>query len=148
MALATEASRRFVVKLNTLLGKNVVVDTVKGKTFRGKLYGLDHASLSIALVGAVDEAGNKWPLVIVTGHNIAEIMVEESAIFDAKEFADFLVRHGGIALHQVRVYEDINVVEVARSVRVSKDGVEGSGPLAQRVHTLYREYLRRKGVED
>ncbi len=146
MALASEASRRFVFKLNTLLNKEVIVSTTKGSTYKGKLYGFDHSTLSIILVAATDSEGKRWPIVMVPGHSITELLVEETAIFDAKEFADFLVKNG-IAMHQIRIYEDLNIVEVARSVRVSKDGVEGSGPLAQRIHTLYREFLRRKGVE-
>lgn len=148
MALVGEASRRFIARLNALLGKNVTVYTMKGKVYKGILYGFDQSTLSIVLSNVEEENGKKHPLVFVTGHNLAEITVEESAIFDAKEFADFLVRHGGIALHQVRVYEDLNIVEVSRSVKVSKDGVMGSGPLAQKIFSLYREYLRRKGVGD
>jgi len=146
MALASEASRRFVFKLNTLLNKDVIVSTSKGSTYKGKLYGFDHSTLSIILVGAVDQDGKKWPVVMVPGHSITELLVEESAVFDAKEFAEFLTKHG-IAMHQIRIYEDLNIVEIARSVKVTKDGVEGAGPLAQRIHTLYKEYLRKKGVE-
>ncbi|MCE4621816.1 MAG: Lsm family RNA-binding protein [Desulfurococcales archaeon] len=148
MALVGEASRRFIARLNALLGKNVIVHTMKGKVYKGILYGFDQSTLSVVLTNVEEDGGTKHPLVFVTGHNLAEITVEESAIFDAKEFADFLVRHGGIALHQVRVYEDLNIVEVSRTVKVSKDGVEGAGPLAQKIYTLYREYLRKKGVGD
>ncbi len=146
MALVGEASRRFVARLNALLGKSVIVYTMKGNTYKGTLYGFDQSSLSIVLTNAEDTKGNKHPIILIAGHNLAEIRVEETAVFDAREFADFLVRYGGIALHQVRVYEDLNIVEVSRSVKVSKDGVEGSGPLAQKIYTLYREYLRKKGV--
>ncbi|MEB3846664.1 MAG: Lsm family RNA-binding protein [Desulfurococcales archaeon] len=148
MSLASEASRRFVARLNGLLGKPVIVNTMRGKTYKGILYGFDSSTLSVVLTSAQDSQGKRHPLVVVMGHNIADILVEESAIFDAKEFAEFIVRYGGIPLHQVRVYEDLNIVEVSRTVKVSKDGIEGAGPLAQKIYTLYREYMRRKGVGD
>ncbi len=146
MAFASEAARRFGVKLNALLDKKVVVKLTTGREYRGKLAGFDMNTMSVALEVASDNENRNWPIAIIHGNVISEILVEESSIFNAKEFAGFLTRHGGIPPHQIRVYEDINVVEIARTIRVSKDGVEGIGPLAHRVNTLYREYLRRKGV--
>ncbi len=147
MALAAEASRRFTSKLNTLLDKKVIVRLSNGRTYKGRLSGIDMNSLSLLLEAAEDQAGGQWPTVVVYGSSITEILVEEEAVFVAREFADFLAKHGGIGWHLMRVYDDINVLEVTKSVRVTKDGVEGSGPLAQKVYTLYKEYLRSKGVK-
>lgn len=147
MAYAGDAARRYMSRLVSLIDKNITVRLKNGRTYKGKLVGFEPNTLNIALEGVADEEGNSWPLVIVKGDVVGEILIEKEAIFDAKEFAEFIVKHGGIPHHQVRVYEDINVVEVARSVRVTKDGVEGAGPLAFRLNSLFREYLRRKGVK-
>ncbi len=147
MAFVGDAARKFMAKMNSLLDKNVIVKLVTGKTYRGKLVGFEPNTMSVALEGAVDSEGKNWPVAIIRGEVLSEILIEEGAIFDAKEFAEFIVRYGGIPTYQVRVFEDINVVEVARSVKVSKDGVEGAGPLAHRLNSLFREYLRRKGVK-
>jgi len=146
MAFASDATRRYMAKLTNLLDKTVMVRLSDGRTYRGKLSGFDPNTLNIVLEGAVDRDNKSWPIVIVRGPSISEILVEKEAIFDAKEFAEFIVRFGGIPHHQVRVFEDINVVEVARSVKITKDGVEGAGPLAFKLNSLFREYLRRKGV--
>ena len=146
MAFATEATRRFTARLNSLLDKTITVRLTNGRAYTGKLVGFEHSSLSLVLESATDNENKNWPIVIIRGGVISEILVSETAIFDAKEFAEFLVRYGGIPLHQIKVYEDLNVVEVAKSVRVTKNGVEGAGPLAHRLNTLFREYLRRKGV--
>ncbi len=146
MALAAEATRRFMSKLNTLLDKNVTVRLSDGRTYKGRFTGFESNTLSILLEGAEDNSGNKWPVVIVYGGHITELVVEEEAVFVAREFAEYLARHGGIGWHLMKIYDDINVVEVSKTVRVTKDGVEGSGPLAQKVYTLYKEYLRSKGV--
>ena len=146
MAFAGDATRRYMARLTNLLDKTVTVRLNNGRTYKGKLVGFEPNTLNLVLEGATDNSKNSWPIVIVRGESISEILIEKEAIFDAKEFADFIVRYGGIPHHQVRVFEDINVVEVARSIRVTKDGVEGAGPLAFKLNSLFREYLRRKGV--
>jgi len=146
MSIATEPARRFTAKLNSLIDHVVNVTTVDGKTYVGKLTGFDPATLSVVIEEAKDSSGSAWPMVIISGGRLAEIRVGESEVFNAKEFMEFLLRFGNIDRSQVKVYEDANVVEVSRTIRVSKNGVEGSGPLAQKLNTLYREYLRTKGV--
>ena len=151
MSAVTEAGRRLTLKLNTLLGRRVTVVLKSGVRYEGKLSGMDLSSLTLALEAAVarDAEGRevgRWPLAIISGGSVSEILLAEETVFDAKEFADFLLKYGNFAPHMIKVYSESNVVEVSRSVRVSEDGVEGSGPLAQKVYSLYREYLRRKGV--
>ncbi|GAB6148398.1 Lsm family RNA-binding protein [Stetteria hydrogenophila] len=143
MSALGEAARRLTIKLNSLLGKEVTVVLRDGKRYTGKVSGLDAGSLTLALEPARDGEGNSWPLAIISGGSISEILVTETSKFNAEEFAEFLIKYGGFAPHSVKVYPESNVVEVSRSVRVTKDGVEGAGPLAQRVYTLYKEYLRR-----
>ena len=145
MALPSEALRRFASKVNSIIDKKVKVALSNGKTYSGKLYAMDYNNLNLILELAVDNDGNEYPLIIINGSDVVEIILEESGFFDAKEFAEFITRHG-IARHMIKIYEDLGVVEVGRGIRVTKDGVEGAGPLAQRLFTLYREYLRRKGV--
>ena len=159
-AVGGEASRRLTLKINSMLGKDVTVILKNGVRYRGRVAGIDPATLTIALEGAQREGaegqrqGQKGAsdaksaaLVIISGSSISEIILAELEVFDAREFAEFLARYGGIARHNITVYPETNVVEVSRSVRVTKTGVEGSGPLAQRIYTLFKEYMRRKGVE-
>lgn len=145
MALPAEASRRFTSKLNAIMDKRVKVILVDGKTYTGKLYAIDYNSLNLILESVSSEDG-EIPLIIISGSRVAEILLEEEGVFDAREFAEFAAQHG-IPRHMIRVHEDLGVVEVGRGIRVTKDGVEGAGMMAQRLFTLYREYLRRKGVK-
>jgi len=147
LAVAAEPSRRYTAKLNSLLDKSVMVRLNNGRYYRGKLGGFDLNTLNLVLEAAEDNEGRRWPVVFIGGSYVSEIILEEGSVFDAKEFAEFLVTHGGIGRHLVKVYEDINVVEVGRVIRVSESGVEGAGPMAQKVHTLYMEYLRSKGLK-
>ena len=143
---AAEPARRFTAKLNSLIDHVVTVVTRDGRVYTGKLTGFDPTSLSVVLEDAKDQQGGSWPVVLLMGGNLAEIRLQEAEVFNAKEFAEFVSRFGNIDKALVKVYDDANVVEIGRNIRVTKNGVEGSGPLAQKVYTLYREYLRTKGV--
>ncbi len=146
MSASPEPARRFVSRLNSLLDRSVTIKLANGRTYTGKLTGYDPTTYSVMLESAKDNEGNVWPVSIIYGNNISEILIGESEIFNAKEFSEFLSRFGNIERHLIKVYDDINVVEVGKNIKVSKDGVEGSGPLAQKIYSIYREYLRTKGI--
>jgi len=142
-----EASRRLTIKMNSIVGKDVTVILKSGTRYDGRLIGIDPSSLTLAMENAVRDGKDSYPLVIIAGDAVSEIILARAEAFDAAEFADFLAKYGGIPRHNIVVHEDTNVVEVYRSIRVSRAGVEGSGPLAQKIYTLYKEYMRRKGAE-
>ena len=146
MSASPEPARRFVSRLNSLLDRSVTIKLTNGRYYTGKLTGYDPTTYSVMLESAKDNEGNLWPVSIIYGGNISEILIGESEIFNAKEFSEFLIRFGNIEKHLIKVYDDINVVEVGKSIKVSKDGVEGSGPLAQKIYSIFREYLRTKGI--
>ena len=109
--------------------------------------GIDTQNLTMALVDARQGESEPIPLVVIHGDSVSEIISHEYSLFDPEEFADFIAKHGGIERHLIRVYKDLGVVEIGRGVRVTKDGVEGSGVLAHKAYSLYREYLRQKGAK-
>ncbi|MEB3798429.1 MAG: Lsm family RNA-binding protein [Caldisphaeraceae archaeon] len=146
MAVSPEPARRFISKLNSMLDRLVTVRLLNGRNYFGKLSGYDPSTYTLMLENAKDDQGNSWPLAIIFGNNISELLIGEGEIFNAKEFSEFLMRFGNIERHLIRVYDDINVVEIGRNIKASKDGVQGSGPLAQKIYSIYREYLRTKGV--
>jgi len=146
MAVSPEPARRFVSKLNSMLDRLVTVRLLNGRNYFGKLSGYDPSTYTLMLENAKDDQGNSWPLAIIFSNNISELLIGEGEIFNAKEFSEFLMRFGNIERHLIRVYDDINVVEIGRNIKASKDGVQGSGPLAQKIYSIYREYLRTKGV--
>lgn len=146
MSASPEPARRFTSRLNSLLDRSVTIRLTNGRFYTGKLTGYDPTTYSVMLESAKDNEGNLWPVSIIYGNSISEILIGESEIFNAKEFSEFLARFGNIERHLIKVYDDINVVEVGKNIKVSKDGVEGSGPLAQKIYSIYREYLRTKGI--
>jgi len=129
--------------LAELLDRKVLVITRDGKTFEGKLSGFDHPSLNISLVD-VRVGENTYPKVIVKGDVIAEIIAKEKPLFDAKEFAEILKRYFP---NLVKVHEEAGIVMVGDRIRISEKGVEGVGPIADRVRKLFNDYIESKESE-
>ena len=137
MAQSTGA-RHFLKELASLIGATVVISTTTGKTLTGKLKGYDPASLSMALSDARDADGTSYHRIIVTGHTIIEIVKTEDP-FDLKGLADEL--EALFPPGEVRLIEDARVILVLNKVRVSEQGVEGTGPLADRIRKVYTRFM-------
>ncbi|ABM80332.1 Lsm family RNA-binding protein [Hyperthermus butylicus] len=136
-------TRRFLAELQNLVGKRVEVVLVNGQRYRGTLLGFDHPELNLVL-GDVEAEREKVPRLFLMGRVIAEIRAYELMLFDAREFADYIVRKLGLRPDAVRVYEDAGVVVVYNSIRVTANGVEGAGTLAAKISYLLKEYLEAK----
>jgi len=137
------AQRRFLMDLAELLDRKVLVVTRDGKTFEGKLSGFDHPSLNISLV-EVKVGDETYPKVIIRGDVIAEIIAKEKPLFDAREFAEILKKYFP---NLVKVHEEAGVVIVGDRVRITEKGVEGVGPIADRVRKLFNDYIESKESE-
>lgn len=143
-AYMAQGTRRIAQELHKLIGKNVEVILVDGRKYKGMLLGFDHPELNL-LLSDVDVGGDsKVPRLLVSGKIVAEIRAYELSLFNAKEFAEYLIKQLGLRRDAIRIYEDANVVTVYNSVRVTPDGVEGSGTLAAKVNYVFREYMERK----
>jgi len=129
--------------LAELLDRKVLVVTRDGKTFEGKLSGFDHPSLNISLV-EVKVGDETYPKVIIRGDVIAEIIAKEKPLFDAREFAEILKKYFP---NLVKVHEEAGVVIVGDRVRITEKGVEGVGPIADRVRKLFNDYIESKESE-
>jgi hypothetical protein len=76
--------------------------------------------------------------IVVTGHTILELVKTEDP-FDLKGLAEqfeTLFPPG-----EVRFLEDARVIVILNKVRVTEQGVEGTGPLADRVRKVYTRFV-------
>jgi small nuclear ribonucleoprotein (snRNP)-like protein len=141
MSLSTPASlRRFYSEVGGLVDKKVYVRLVDGKVYRGILLGIDQPSLNIVL-GDADSEGKKFFRVVINGSRVSEIVVEETPLFDPEEFFNLVVQRLNINPANVRVYKDSGLVVILDRYRVSENGVEGSGALANKIYDLWQEYM-------
>jgi len=141
--LSKEAQRKFLLDLAELLERPVVIITKDGKTFEGVLSGFDHPSLNISLLD-VKVSDKTYPKVIIKGDVIAEIIAKEKPLFDAREFARILERYFP---NLVKVYEETGIVVIGEKIKVTEKGVEGVGPIADRVRKLFNDYIESKEKE-
>jgi len=144
-----EASRRLVSELASMIDKKIRVVLSDGRYYEGILIGFDHPGLNILLRAAVDEKGNRIPRVMIKGERVSEIIIAEEPLFNPEEFREWILREMKIPEHMVKVIPEARVVEVQGRYRVGEDGVVGSGPIAETLHSIYKKYMeyRRKMIQ-
>ncbi len=134
----TTGARHFFKELTSLIGATVVVSTSVGRTLTGKMRGFDPTTLSVVLAEARDTKGSMYHRIVITGHTILELIKTEDP-FDMKGLAtqlETLFPPG-----EVRFLEDARVIVVLNKVRVTEEGVEGTGPLADRIRKVYSRFV-------
>jgi len=134
--LAATAFRRFAEEVVTLIGKRVSVSTTYNKTYEGDLIGVDE-NLNIIL-NNVTGAKEKAFKIIINGRFIQEISLVEKP-FDLKALADRLSK---VFPGMVKLREDIGAIIVMEKIKVTPEGVEGTGLAAEKVKTVYEQFLK------
>lgn len=135
--------RRFYTEISSLVDKKVYVRLVDGKVYRGVLLGIDQPSLNVVL-GEADSEGKKFFRVVINGTRISEIVVEEMPLFDPEEFFNIVVQKLNINPANVKIYKESGLVVILDRYRVSENGVEGSGALANKIFDIWQEYMEGK----
>ena len=135
------ARRKFFGEVAALLDKTVMVVTMDGKSYSGTLVGIDPETLSLCLAEAKDEKGTVVHRVFLNGSAVASISAIEKP-FDLKALAERLEK---VFPTLVRLYEDKGFIWVMDKIKVTEKGViEGSGPAAERVQTVYEHFVSEK----
>lgn len=135
------ARRKFFGEIAALLDKTVMVVTMDGKAYSGTLAGINPDTLSLCLADAKDEKGTAVHRVFFNGSAIASISAIEKP-FDLKALAERLEK---VFPTLVRLYEDKGFIWVMDKIKVTEKGVvEGSGPAAERVQTVYGHFVSEK----
>lgn len=142
MSVLAEANKRFVAEINNLIGKEVFVGLSNGDEYRGVLHAVD-SQLNIILLNVITKSGNKFSKSILFSRYIIYINSVEKG-FDLRGFAKYAEKYFP---GMVKYVEESNIVLIGDKVRVSEIGIEGSGPLAERVRQIYEEFAKRQRVE-
>lgn len=138
------SSRRVSGDLNTLIDKTIIVKLSNNKTYSGILSSFELSPFIISLTNAKDNENNTYYKVIINGSVITEILVKNAPIFDPREFAELVAKELNIRSADIKVYEEAGIVTILDKIKVSENGVEGSGPLAQKVYDIYNAYIEKK----
>jgi len=137
---ASPGRRNYLKEMQTFINKRVTLTTITDKTYSGELGGLHPDTFSCVLLKARDdETKAQFHKIFINGNQIKEIFLEE-APFDLRGLAmelEKIFRRPG----DVKIYEEAGLIVVLERVRVSEDGVEGTGPVADRVQSIYERYV-------
>lgn len=132
------AQRKFFTEVAGLVDSSVVVVTTTGKTYGGTLVGVNPDSLSLCLADVKTEEDRVLHRVFLNGSVVAEILSVEKP-FDLKALSERLEK---VFPTMVRLYEDNGFIWVMDKVKVTEKGVvEGSGPAAERVQSVYAHFI-------
>lgn len=140
----TSASRKLVSEITSWQGKKIKIRLIDGRMYEGIVEAIDHPSFNILLSDAVNERGDRFYRVLIRGQQISEIIIPQQDIFNAEEFARILQEELKLAPGAIKVYPEIETVMVFNSIKVTRNGVEGSGPLAQKVYSIFEKYMASK----
>ncbi|MCP8319173.1 MAG: Lsm family RNA-binding protein [Candidatus Methylarchaceae archaeon HK01B] len=128
--------KKFNNEIVSMIGRKVVVETSEGKNYEGDLVGVD-GSLNVILDN-VSGVGENVYKVVLNRDFLKEIRLVEKP-FDLKALAERLNR---VFPGLVRIREDIRSIIVMDKIKVTEQGVEGSGLAVERVKSVYDEFVR------
>lgn len=143
--------KKLINELINLIDKSVTVKLVDGRYYEGILLGIDLSdklTLHLVLGSARDSDGNSYYRVVIHGSRLSEIISKEQPLFDPNEFSSYITSKLNLPPGSIKVLKDANMVVVYDKYKISEGGVEGSGPLASKLYSLYQEYmeLRKKRI--
>ena len=136
--------RAFNRELAAVVGSTIEVVINTGKTYNGTLKGIDQNSLSIVLQDVTElEKGTQIPKLFIYGSSIVSFAVAEEEV-SLEGLAKELEKSfppGGVAY-----YPETATIVVMNKIRVNVDGVEGTGPLYERVKEVADSWLKDRGL--
>ena len=130
--------RAFFREMSTLSGMPVKVITSYGRSYIGVLRGFDPNTLSLCLVDVKAESGESQDLIFIMGQYIQEIILAEKP-FDLEGLTEEIGKL--FPKGEVKLDREARVITVLNKVKVTESGVEGTGPIAERVQTIYDRYV-------
>ncbi len=136
--MSATTQRLFNQELNIFVGKRVKVDLDNDKQYTGILKGIG-PEFTIILAEA-QNGKEKLHRVLISGRHIIEMTLAEEP-FDIQGLAQELA--GIFKPENLKVYEDTGVILVLDRFRVTENGVEGSGPVADRIRRVWEKYAKK-----
>jgi small nuclear ribonucleoprotein (snRNP)-like protein len=133
------AKRRFNSEISNMIDNNVILITSDGKSYNGKLVGVDLENLSIVLFNVKNPEGQIIPKAVFNGNIVSQLFSIEKA-FDLRGLSERLER---VFPRMVKLYEKEGFIWVMDRIKVSEEGLmEGSGPSAERVQRVFNQFIR------
>ncbi|HUT80795.1 MAG TPA: Lsm family RNA-binding protein [Candidatus Bathyarchaeia archaeon] len=146
MSTTTTPKWIFNKELADLNGKYITVVSTTGKTFNGMLRAWNPDTFDLCLTN-VNEGKNNYFQVFLRGPIIAEILINEQP-FDLHALATVLRNRLNLLDADVKVFDDARIIQVLNKVKVSESGVDGTGPVAERVRAVFEQFMESLNEEE
>lgn len=146
MSTTTTPKWVFNKELADLKDKYITIVTISGKSFNGMLKAWNPDTFDICLSN-VNEGKNTYFKVFLRGLVISEILISEQP-FDLIALAIELREKLNLLEADVKVFDDARIIQVLNKVKVSEKGVEGSGPVADRVRVVFDQFMEQLIAEE
>ena len=138
------AMRAFNREMAAVVGATVEVELTNGKKYSGTLVGIDQNTLSIILSEVIIGDGEGGiPKIFIYGGNIVSFSVAEKEV-SLEGLAKELEKQfppGG-----VQYFPDRQIIVCMNKIRITPEGVDGHGPLYERVYQVAEPWLRERGI--
>ncbi|MCK5046341.1 MAG: Lsm family RNA-binding protein [Candidatus Heimdallarchaeota archaeon] len=146
MSTTTTPKWVFNKELADLKGKYITVVTTTGKSFNGLLKAWNPDTFDLCLSN-VNEGKNSYFKVFLRGPIISEILISEQP-FDLQGLASELQERLNLLEADVKLYADARMIQVLNKVKVTEKGVEGTGPVADRVRVVFEQFMESLAEEE
>ena len=131
------AGKRFSDEFSSVMDKTVRVVTSHG-SYEGRLTAYSTNDYSVWLTDAKDSQGALISKVFIHGNSILRIELVEAGP-DMSKLAERLNR---LFPNLVTYMRESDTILVMDRIRVTRDGVFGEGPAAEKVKRVYEEFMR------
>jgi len=149
--MSRAAEGRFFGEFTKMLNSRVKVitnifslDKSAKMIYTGALLGYDRTTMTICLKDAEDKEGNHYNKIIIYGQMISEI-IETKKAFDLKKLAEDLQTM--FPRGEVKLDTEADAIIVLNKIKVTEKGVQGTGPLAERVKMVYDKFVETMEAE-
>ncbi|MBK5114477.1 MAG: Lsm family RNA-binding protein [Candidatus Heimdallarchaeota archaeon] len=146
MSTTTTPKWVFNKELADLKGKYITVVTTTEKSFNGLLKAWNPDTFDLCLSN-VKEGKNSYFKVFLRGPIISEILISEQP-FDLQGLATELQERLNLLEADVKLFEDARMIQVLNKVKVTEKGVEGTGPVADRVRVVFEQFMENLAEEE
>ncbi|RLE85752.1 MAG: hypothetical protein DRJ41_00585 [Thermoprotei archaeon] len=130
-------SRKFIAELSSMVNKKIIVRTTSNRSYTGTLLGYSTPSYSVVLSDVKDEEGHEYPRAVIYGHAITELFLAEEPL----DMAELARRLEEIFPRMIKYYPEAKLITIMDRVKITESGIEGSGPIAERVRSIYERFL-------
>jgi hypothetical protein len=131
------ASKRFSDEFALILDRTVKVVTSSG-VYTGRVLAYNPSDYSLWLADVREESGKVYSKIFLAGGGIIRIEVLETG----PDMSALVERLNRLFPNLVVYHKESDTIVVMDRIRVSREGVFGEGPAAERVKKVYEEFMR------